>query len=122
MEAFGRKFERLIVAIDDLVAQETAMIQAADYAAVGEIQRRLEPLIAALTTLGPHIEAPESRDRVRAVLETRQRNIDELGRKVASAKEELNALQRSTRRAARIAPAYGRAEGRGGPNRLRTSG
>lgn len=122
MESPGQTFDRLLKALDDLVAEEAAMIQAADHGAVAEIQQRAEPVITALAALAPAVADAGAQARVGALLERRQRNIDLLGTQLAEARGELDSLQQSERRAARIAPIYGRAEGGSGPTQLRTSG
>ncbi|ACB73730.1 hypothetical protein [Opitutus terrae] len=122
MESSTEKFDRLLKALDELVAEEAALIRAADYAAIGGVQKRAEPVLAALTALAPENASVEARKRVGILLERREQNIETLRTRAVVAREELDSLQGSARRAARIAPVYGQAAGKSGPQRLRAAG
>lgn len=122
MESPGQKFDRLLKALDELVREEAALIAAANYPAIQEVQQRAEPLIEALTKLAPKMRASTVRARVDSLLKRRQQNIDLLESRLTVVKTELTALQKSTQQVARIAPVYGRAPSRVGPSHLRVSG
>lgn len=110
VQSANQKFNRILSALDDLVAQETVTARAGDYSAVGEIQRRAAPLVETLAELGPDAADAATRARVAGLLARRQHNIDFIESQLATAQAELLAVQTSTSRVARIAPAYGRAE------------
>jgi hypothetical protein len=105
-----QKFHRLVGALDELVAQETATLADRDFATVSEIQERAAPIVAGLAALGPDVADELARARVAGLLARRQHNIDFIEAQLATARDELQALQESTRRVASIAPVYGRAE------------
>ncbi len=109
MEAPGKKFQRLVAALDDLVTQEAATVAAGDFEAVADIQRRADPVVTALATLGAEVADAAARARIASLLSRRQGNIDLIESQLATARAELQAVQESTGRVARIAPIYGRA-------------
>ena len=105
-----QKFNRLLGALDELVAQETATLADRDFEGVREIQERAAPVVAGLAELGPDVADELARARVAGLLARRQHNIDFIETQLATVREELQSLQESTRRVASIAPVYGRAE------------
>jgi hypothetical protein len=106
-----------------LVALEAATLAQRDFDAVNSIQKRTEPLVAALAELGAGAADDRARARVASLLSRRQHSIDFLESQLATARNELNSVQESTQRVARIAPVYGRAEGTPPPNnQLNASG
>lgn len=121
MEARSRRFTRLLDALDELVARETATLEAREFSRVAEIQERAAPVIAGLAELGPEAADAIARARVAAIVARRQHNVDFLESQLAVTREELLAVQQSEGRMARIAPAYGRA-GQGAARRWRATG
>jgi hypothetical protein len=111
MEAPRQAFTRLLNALDELVEQERATVIDGDFDAVTEIQRRADPLVVRLQSLGVDAADDIARARVAGLLARRQHNIDLIEAQLATARTELFAVQESTRRVACIAPAYGRAPG-----------
>jgi NAD-dependent DNA ligase len=111
MEAPEQKFSRLLGALDELVGQETATLAQREFSAIDVIQRRTEPLVAALVALGPSAADESARAKVAGLLARRQHNIEFIETQLATARDELISIQESTQRVARIAPVYGRAEG-----------
>ena len=108
MDASQKRFNRLIGALEDLVTQEAATIAEHNFEAVGEIQRRTQPLVEAIAGMGDQVADSVARARVASLLAQRQQSIDFLESQLATARSEMMAVQESTRRAARIAPVYGR--------------
>jgi polyphosphate kinase len=108
MEAPRQAFTRLLNALDALVDQERNTVLAGDFTAVEEIQRRADPLIERLRSLGVDAADELARVRVAGLLARRQHNIDLIESQLTAARAELFAVQESTRRVACIAPAYGR--------------
>lgn len=111
MQSAPQRFNRILSALDELVTQEMVTARAGDYASVDEIQRRAAPLVETLAELGPEAADAAARARVAGLLARRQHNIDFIESQLATAQAELLAVQTSTSRVARIAPAYARAEG-----------
>lgn len=122
MEAPRQKFNRLLSSLEELVSQETATTRAGDYAAVNEIQHRAEPLVETLASLGPEAADAAARARVAGLLARRQHNIDFIESQLATAREELLAVQESTSRVARITPAYARSEPASSSRRFNAAG
>ncbi|MEO7597403.1 MAG: hypothetical protein ABIV50_00610 [Opitutus sp.] len=109
MEAPRQKFNRLVSALDDLVTREAATLAEKDYAAVAEIQRSAEPVVAAITDMGSVISDAVARARVAGLLARRQHSLDFIESQLETARSELMAVQESSVRVAKIAPVYGRA-------------
>jgi hypothetical protein len=123
-ERTQERFHRLLGALDELIAQEAGNLAERDFEAVGAVQRRAEPVIAELAALASDVDSELARARVAAVLARRQHNLDLIESQLATARTELLAVQESTSRLGRIAPAYGRAERpmRSGMLRLNAAG
>jgi hypothetical protein len=111
VQSESHKFNRILSALDELVTQEMVTARAGDYAAVDEIQRRAAPLVETLSELGAEVADATAQARVAGLLARRQHNIDFIESQLATVRAELLAVQTSTGRVARIAPAYARAEG-----------
>lgn len=111
MEAPQQTFTRLVGALDDLVTREAATLAERDFEGACEIQRRTGPLVDAIAQLGSEVADAVARARVAGLLARRQHSIDFLETQLATAREELMAVQESTMRVNQIAPVYGRPEG-----------
>jgi predicted component of type VI protein secretion system len=108
MEAPRQRFNRLVGALEDLVTREAATLAEHDYEKVQEIQNSTAPLVAAIAGLGQDIRDDVARARVAGLLARRQHSIDVLESQLATARDELMAVQGSALRVAQIAPVYGR--------------
>ena len=106
MESPAQTCARLLVALEELVAQEAGRLEARDFAAVVRIQERAAPLIEHLAVHGREISDEAFRARVRAVLARRQRTGEWLGAQLARVREELRQTVIAQRRMAQMAPAY----------------
>jgi hypothetical protein len=107
MKAPQQKFNRLVGALEELVTHEAAVLAEHDYEAVGDVQRRAQPLVEAIAGMGDDISDAVARARVAGLLARRQHNIDFLECQLATARAELMAVQESSLRASKIAPVYG---------------
>ena len=109
METPAQTCVRLLTALEDLAVQESAALEARDFATAVTIQTRAAPLVAHLAAHGPAIAEKDAafRARVAALQARRLRSGEWLATQVARAREELVQMQASQRRVARIAPAYG---------------
>ena len=105
METPGRQFERLLLALEDLIAQEELMLHAEEFAAVPPLQARAAPIIERLIALAGSVESP-LRERVVALVERRGRSEEILTREMNRVREELTAMQTSRQRVAQMMPAY----------------
>lgn len=122
MESPSQKFDRLLKALGELVAEEAAVIGAADYEATAEVQQRAQPLIEALAELAPSVGSAAARTRLESLIKRRRRSIEVLETRMRTVQGELDLLRKSTRRVAQIVPVYGRSASTPGPSRLRASG
>lgn len=121
METDSRKLLRLVSALGDLVAQEAECVASRDYEAVQSVQVRLGPVIDAIVALGPEAADAATRVRIGSLLMRRQASLDLIDRHLSDVRTELQALQASSGRAARIAPVYGRAGAYTGPTQFRAA-
>lgn len=122
MEARGQKFDRLLGALDELITLEALTLKAGDYAAVGEIQRRVQPVLTTVVNLGGDCADRLVRARVAGLLARRQHSIEFIETQLETARAELAAVQESASRMAKIAPAYGRSESVGRAPRFSAAG
>jgi hypothetical protein len=122
MEAPRQTFDRLVEALDELVTREAATLAEHDYQTVNEIQRRADPVVEALASLGGLVSDAVARARVAGLLARRQHSIDFLETQLATARAELMAVQASTLRVAQIAPVYGRTLALAHPPQFRAAG
>jgi len=108
METPAQLCARLLAALEDLAAQETASLQARDFAAVIHLQERAAPLVAHLAEHGPAVADDALRARIAAWLAQRRENGEWLAGQIARTKAELEKLDATRRRVTRLAPVYGR--------------
>lgn len=106
MQTPARRCERLIAALDDLVGQEEASLNARDFSAVAEIQVRTAALVAELVAQAQEVAAP-LRVRLADVQARRERTATWLAGEVERTREALREMTQSQRRVAQIAPVYG---------------
>lgn len=109
-----------MTALEDLAHQESASLQARDFAAVVQVQERAAPLVVLLAGHGPAADDPALRERVAAFLSRRRKTGEWLAGQIVRAKAELDELEASRRRVTRWVPAYGR--NREGSRRLHAVG
>jgi len=97
---------RLLDALEDLVGQETVLLQAADFAAVASLQARTAAIVGELAILALDPPVWAFRPRVDAVIARRRRNTLLIDRQCASAQAGLRRIDEARSRLARVAPAY----------------
>lgn len=122
MESPSQKFDRLLKALGELVAEEAAAISGGDYEATAAVQQRAQPLIDALAMLAPSVRSAAARARLESLITRRRRSIEVLEARMSTVQAELDVLRKSTQRVARIVPIYGRAANPPAAARLRASG
>ncbi|MEO5959540.1 MAG: hypothetical protein ABIZ49_08085 [Opitutaceae bacterium] len=109
METPAQMCARLLLALEDLTAQEAATLEARDFTAAIAIQDRAAPLVNLLATHGPAVADGALRGRIAALLVRRNRTGEWLAEQLVRAREELQQNQVAQRRVAQVAPAYGKA-------------
>lgn len=99
--------DRLLSALEDLVAGERSALRAGDYADALALQERASPVVARLVELAP-AASDDDRARVRKVVARRDEHSRWLSEAMAQARAELGRMAEGRRVVARIAPVYGR--------------
>lgn len=108
MESSRQKFDRLTQALAEIIDLEAASLAAGDSADLADIQHRAGSVVDAIVALPEDVRDAAARAKVASLLSRRQGNIDLMECQIATLSEEMQAVQASTGRMARIAPAYGR--------------
>lgn len=108
MESSRQKFDRLTQALADIIDLEQASLASGDTADLAEIQHRAGSVVGAIVALPDEVRDAAARARIASLLSRRQGNIDLIESQLATMRDEIQAVQASTGRMARIAPAYGR--------------
>ena len=110
METPAQMCVRLVTALEDLVAQEAATLQARDFAAAVVIQDRAAPLVSLLGTHGPAVADEALRARIAALLARRSQTGEWLSEQIRRVREELQRTEAAKRRVAQFAPVYSHAD------------
>lgn len=108
MENTAQMCGRLIVALEDLTAQEAVSLETRDFAALISIQDRAAPLVELLAAKAAEISDPALRARLAALHARRSRTGEWLSVEIELAREQLGETHAAQRRIAQVAPAYGR--------------
>ncbi len=98
---------RILTALEDLVAQESAVLQVGDYAALESIQVQAGPLVIFLASQPEAAFAAGLEGRILALQAARNRNATRLNQEMARNRDELRVLSGRQGLVARVAPAYG---------------
>lgn len=117
METPVRQLRRVLVALEDLAAQEELLLRAEDYLAVPALQLRMAPLVECLAAGAAAADAP-LRQRISALIERRSRNQEGLARQLTRVRDALVQIQTSRQQIARVAPAYRQAVGNSPKSKL----
>jgi hypothetical protein len=105
VETPRRQFQRVLLALEDLAAQEELLLRAEDFAAVPPLQARAAPLVDFLVA-GANTADESLSTRVAALIGRRARSAELLSRQVDGVRAELSAMRTSRRRIAQVMPAY----------------
>lgn len=97
---------RILAALEDLVAQEGAVLQSGDYAALDHIQTQAGALIAFLAAQ-PQTSRAGLGAQLLGLQATRRRHAAHLEQAMASNRDELRVISGRQGLMARVAPAYG---------------
>lgn len=109
METPRRQFQRVLLALEDFVAQEESAIRTEDFDAVTVLQSRAAPLVDFLVTTAAAADLALT-TRVAALIARRTRNAEELSRQIARVGQELSAMRACRQRIAQVLPAYRQSE------------
>lgn len=101
-----QKCARLVIALEELAAEESHCIETGDIATVLGIQKRLEPIIRYLSDHAADADRGV-RDRIAAVLDTREKSGARLEAELKKVRKQIDELDARKRRAAAVAPVYG---------------
>jgi len=108
MQTPAQRSARILSALEDLVAQEAAVLHARDFVAAAELAERAAPLIEFLTSdAGSAGLDSQLRRRIAALQERRRESEHWLAAQIALTREELRQTVVSQRRVACVAPVYG---------------
>ena len=100
---------RILSALEELVRQEVVTLKAGDLSAMVDIQARIEPLVAFLTTQAESALDADIKSRITALHATRADTVTLLTAQMARNRMELLAISGRQRVIAQVAPAYGAA-------------
>jgi hypothetical protein len=109
MDRTHQRCVRILTALEDLAAQESAALAHGDFAALLALQDRAEPLVAFLASVdnGAVLRLGLS-DRIVALRARREQTRRALGEKIDEARRELQATDATQRRVTQVVPVYGR--------------
>jgi hypothetical protein len=107
METPAQRCVRIVIALEDLVAQEGAALANRDFATMLALQERTTPLVNFLVTNAADASEPGLRARITALHSRRKQNNDSLTAEIERTRTDLQQMQVTRRRVARIAPVYG---------------
>lgn len=112
MSGAEQTVDRLLRALEDLVAGERSALKAGDYVTAVALQEQADPVVARLVELAPCADSG-SRERVRRLVARRSEHGLWLREAQAQARGELTRMAEGQRVVARMAPVYGRMAGVG---------
>jgi len=106
MTAPGATADRLLTALEELVAQECVLMQARDFPGAVAIQERTAALVAELAARAGDAAVAALRPRVAAVIARREENIASIEVQRVRWQAERCRIDEARARLARIAPVY----------------
>ncbi|MFI5336188.1 MAG: hypothetical protein ACHQ5A_05370 [Opitutales bacterium] len=98
---------RLLDALEDLAAQETANLRNLDFVEAVQVLERSAPLVNRLAELAADPEVLALRPRIAALLDQRQQSASLLDAHLARVQSEMRRVDEARARLAKIAPVYG---------------
>ncbi len=107
METPGKMAARLLLALEDLAAQEAGFIRAGEMASAIAVSERAAPLVGKLCQLSAEPDVIALRERVSALIAKREVSARQLGEHLARLSHELRRVDAAQGRASRVAPTYG---------------
>jgi hypothetical protein len=98
---------RLIVALEELVMEETILVRTMDFSAAVEVRDRAAPLVEKLCELAGNPEVQSLRPRIGALLNRCDQNHQFIEEQRVKLQSELNRVTEARGRLRVFAPAYG---------------
>lgn len=105
---------RLLAALEELVAEETILLRAGDFAEAAQIRARTSAIVEKLCALANAPQVDTLRPRLVTLLQHSQENADLLERELGNARLELEKCGHAQGRLRNVVPAYQAAYGRPG--------
>ncbi len=110
METPGQKASRLLVALDELVAQEGMYLRAGYFDLAVETRERAEPLVQELVAMADLAGVSDYQPRVRALLECSDRHAAFIQEKLTELGTEIRRTDQALHLAHHMVPAYARSD------------
>jgi hypothetical protein len=107
METPLKTAQRLLVALEDLVSQESVLLRSTNYLEAVTIQERAGPLVHELARLADQPGVAALKPRVDALMEIRMESWHYIDANLNRMQQELARIKEARVRLARIAPVYG---------------
>ncbi len=111
---------RLLSALEDMAAQESANLRNLDLVEAVQVLERAAPLVQRLAELADDPTVAPLRDRVQALVLQRQQSAALIDAHLARLQSELRRVDEARRRLGQVAPAYAQLS-RGSQARLNTA-
>lgn len=109
MESPGHTATRLLVALEELVGEETALIRTMDFIEAVGVRERTAPLVARLCELAADPEVLQLQPRAQSLLTRWGQNHHFLEAQLARLQAELSRVTEARMRLRRVVPVYGSA-------------
>jgi hypothetical protein len=106
MEKPGQAATRMLIALEELVMEETSLIHTMDFVEAVAVRERSGPLVEKLCALAAYPEVAGVRPRVAALLERWGQNYHFLDTQLTRLQSELNRVTEARGRLRRVVPAY----------------
>ncbi len=100
---------RLLVALDELVAQEGNYLRAGSFELAAEMRTRAEPVVSRIVELSQFPGVSELRGKVAAIVERSARHGAIFEEKICEFRAEIRRTDQARHRTNQLAPAYVRA-------------
>ncbi len=97
---------RLLMALEDLTAQESILLRTLDYVDAVALQERAAPLVDQLSALAIHPEVAQLKGKVMSLVDRRQQSRHFLDAQLGRLQSELRRIDEARTRLSRVAPAY----------------
>jgi len=106
METPLQTASRLLVALEDLTAQESVLLRTLDFVDAVAVQERAAPLVDQLSALAIHPEVSSLRAKVLGLVDRRLQSRHFLDAQLGRLQSELRRIDEARTRLSRVAPAY----------------
>jgi hypothetical protein len=122
METPARKASRLLLALDELIAQEGMYLRAGYFDLAVETRERAEPLVQELVAMADMPGVSDYRPQVKALLENSDRHAAFIQEKLKELGAEIRRTDQALHLAHQMVPAYVRSAGAAVAPRLLATG